>query len=358
MYFKEGSSDKEYTLQIVECDAPLTGMYLVNFQYGRRGSTLIPGTKTPTAVSLETAQKIYNKLVAEKIGKGYKVMVGEDNKDYVSVANIPETKKVIFVPQLLNPIDESEIEQYLKDDSYGTQEKINGKHQAFSKKAGQVQVTNKKGQVIGYPETLSKALQSVVTCLIDSEAVGETYYAFDLLDSVDKDMRNLPYLNRYKALESAFALNIFKGTTITLVPLAIGYKDKKAMYDKLKAENKEGIVFKKLDSKYSPGRPSSKGPMLKAKFYAELSARVCQGREGKRSIGLELLNDKGIWVNVGNCTIGGTKPIPSIGSIVEIKYLYCLPGGSLYQPSYKEPRDDIDADECLMTQIKYKPEED
>jgi bifunctional non-homologous end joining protein LigD len=97
--------------------------------------------------------------------------------------------------------------------------------------------------------------------------------------------------------------------------------------------------------------------MLKHKFYSTLSARVCKGREGKRSIGLELL-DGGQWVNVGNCTIGGNKEIPSVSSIVEIRYLYMYKGGSLYQPTYLGIRDDVDAEECLMTQCKYKAEED
>ena len=32
------------------------------------------------------------------------------------------------------------------------------------------------------------------------------------------------------------------------------------------------------------------------------------------------------------------------------------PNGNLYQPFYKEPRDDVDANECTVSQIKYKPE--
>ena len=353
LFFKDNSSDKEYNAQLLET----VGGYAVMFQYGRRGSSLTSGTKTPTPVSQEAATKIYNKLVAEKMGKGYKP--GDDSGNFIQVAGTPDTKEVFFVPQLLNPIDESEVLSYLKDDSYGAQEKKDGRHQAFSKKAGKVQVTNKKGQAIGYPAALEKAIQTNQDLLVDSEAIGDVFHTFDLLELHGEDLRKLGYRKRYDVLKSLFYnYAAFAIDTISLVPLAIGYKEKKALYDNLKAAGKEGIVFKKLDAPHTPGRPASGGPMIKCKFYGELSARVCQGREGKRSIGLELMDSKENWINVGNCTIPQNKEVPSIFQVVEIRYLYALKGGSLYQPIYKEVRDDVNESECLMTQIKYKSEED
>jgi predicted DNA-binding WGR domain protein len=68
LFFQEGSSDKEYHLQIIELKE---GGYVVNFQYGRRGGPLQSGTKTPEPVSLPEAEKIYEKLKNEKTNKGY-----------------------------------------------------------------------------------------------------------------------------------------------------------------------------------------------------------------------------------------------------------------------------------------------
>lgn len=350
LFFKDGSSDKEYNTQLIET----IGGYVVNFQYGRRGSTLTTGTKTLTPVPLEAATKIYTKLVTEKVGKGYKPGNDSGSGNFTTVTT--STKDIVFVPQLLNPIDESEIESYLLDDSYGAQEKMDGRHQAFSKTAGQVQVSNKKGQVIGHPEALNKAIRVSKDLLIDSEAIGEVFYAFDLLKANGEDLRGLGYGDRYKVLTSI--IKDLDQSTIKLVPLAIGYKEKKALYDKLKAAKKEGIVFKKLNAPHKPGRPASGGDMLKAKFYSTVSARVTKGRENKRSVGLELLSaPKGNWVFMGNCTIPPNKEIPKIGSIVEIKMLYCIKGGSFYQPTYLGLRDDVDVEECLMSQVKYKPED-
>lgn len=67
LYFKEGSSDKEYHVQMVKSGKGV----VVNFQYGRVGNTLQTGTKTPTPVSEEEAEKVYDKLVKEKMRKGY-----------------------------------------------------------------------------------------------------------------------------------------------------------------------------------------------------------------------------------------------------------------------------------------------
>lgn len=73
LFFKEGSSNKEYHLQLDE----VKGGFIVNFQYGRVGNALQVGTKTPTPVTLEEAEKIYNKILKEKTGKGYSEREGK-----------------------------------------------------------------------------------------------------------------------------------------------------------------------------------------------------------------------------------------------------------------------------------------
>ncbi len=73
LYFKQGSSDKEYHVQLIKAYPLSKGdAYVVNFQYGRCGSVLKRGTKTETSVTLFEAQDIYNDVVKEKTAKGYK----------------------------------------------------------------------------------------------------------------------------------------------------------------------------------------------------------------------------------------------------------------------------------------------
>jgi hypothetical protein len=68
LYFKEGNSDKVYEIDL--CDVG-NDKYVVNFRYGRKGSNLKEGSKTPVPVSLTEAQKIYNEVEQEKLLKGY-----------------------------------------------------------------------------------------------------------------------------------------------------------------------------------------------------------------------------------------------------------------------------------------------
>src|SRR5687767_5061285 len=67
LFYKDARSDKEYHLQIEQVD----GGYAVNFQYGRRGSSLQSGTKTPKPVTMVKAMSVYELVLKEKIGKGY-----------------------------------------------------------------------------------------------------------------------------------------------------------------------------------------------------------------------------------------------------------------------------------------------
>ncbi len=67
LYYREGSSDKVYQATL----EPVGELFAVNFAFGRRGSTLNTGTKTLSPVDYETAKRIYDKLVREKMAKGY-----------------------------------------------------------------------------------------------------------------------------------------------------------------------------------------------------------------------------------------------------------------------------------------------
>ena len=68
LLFQEGKSDKVYEVDLLEVGA---GQYVVNFRYGRRGTALKDGTKTPTPVSMAEARKAFDKLVQSKLDTGY-----------------------------------------------------------------------------------------------------------------------------------------------------------------------------------------------------------------------------------------------------------------------------------------------
>ena len=63
LHYREGSSDKVYQASI----EPQGEGFVVNFAYGRRGSTMSTGTKTQAPVDYDTAKTIHEKLVREKM---------------------------------------------------------------------------------------------------------------------------------------------------------------------------------------------------------------------------------------------------------------------------------------------------
>lgn len=348
LFFKSGPSDKEYHVQVVQ--APGSDLYLVKFQYGRRGSTLTDGCKTQSPLPLEKANKIFDDIVKKQMAKGY--TEGAEGTPYIG--GDKQDRVTGMFPQLLNPIDEYDVEKYLKDPAWGAQEKKDGKHVMIAVSNGEAKASNRKGLQIGIPDAISKEAIKMAASLLDGEAIGDVFHVFDMPNA------GCGYKKRYDHLCTTYG--DAERDAIKLVPLAVTEKEKRELYARLKKEGKEGIVFKKLDAPYKPGRPSSGGDMLKHKFYATCSCMVVAGRDGKRSIGLALNDVKGprdiSVVNVGNCTVPANQPIPKAGDIVEIRYLYAYKGGSLYQPTLIGIRDDLDQVACDMDQLKYKAEEE
>lgn len=345
LYFKEGSSDKVYHATLEkENDG-----FVVNFAYGRRGSTLKTGSKTSFPVSLEKARDIYNKIIKEKMSKGYRQMEGDSGASIPVVKDLPDTPTEIQCV-LLNPIDEEEAQSLLNDPNWGVQEKFDGVRFMLRKSGDEVIALNRKGKQVSVPNSLAKTVSKMNDFFVDGELIGETYYVFDILEYEEKCLRNESTLSRIEILNSIFN----KSKNIVVADLCV--KNKKELFESLVEQNKEGIVFKKLDAKYNTGRPASGGNYLKHKFYATASC-IVEDHNNKRSVSLCLISEEKV-ISVGNVTIPVNFDIPSKGDVVEIKYLYAYKGGSLYQPIYLGKRSDIDKEECVLTQLKYKSEEE
>jgi len=97
LYFQDGKSDKLYEVDLCEAG---DGEFVVNFRYGRRGTTLKEGTKTVFPVARDEADKVFNKLVDSKIKKGYRD--GGDAEDTTTQAE-EEPEPVDEAPSLPLP---------------------------------------------------------------------------------------------------------------------------------------------------------------------------------------------------------------------------------------------------------------
>jgi bifunctional non-homologous end joining protein LigD len=343
LFFSEGASDKVYQAEIIETN----GGYLVNCAWGRRGSTLQTGSKTPAPVQMDKAEKIFAKVVGEKTAKGYtedgtgKAFAGSENAGRVSG----------YLPQLLNEVSEAEVEALILNPDYCAQPKFDGERRMILR-AG-AESANRKGLIVLITEEISEAVAenlSHADADLDGELMGSEYAVFDLLRHGGGDLRSLPLRERLKLLGDAF----LDSDTAYVTETAYTTEEKRGMRDALRRANQEGIVFKRLDAPYTAGRPSSGGNMLKFKFTTTATVKVMAHNEGKRSVAIAILEATGIWRPVGNVTIPPNAEMPEVGALIEVEYLYAFPQGSLFQPVYKVVRSDLDDTDAVAAQLKFK----
>jgi len=336
LYYKEGSSDKVYQVEMTEQPAG----HIVVARWGRRGAALQSQTKG-TSLTREKAFSMVEKLVREKTSKGYSE--GEGGTKYED----PDKEETEFKPQLLNEVSEAEAMTLLIHPEWLTQEKKDGHRRAVICKEGKVTGANRRGTAVPLQEHIVNAVRLLNTdVILDGELVGDVYYPFDML-FCKHDMRYWPYRQRLQKL-----LETLYGHFILPVS-ANSQQEKETMFNALQT-SAEGIVFKRKDAPFKVGRPNSGGDQLKYKFWATASVIVGKINE-KRSVQVSVISPSGPLC-VGNVSIPANHEIPKVGDVVEVRYLYAHPEGSLFQPQYQGTRNgEIDPIQCTVSQLKYKP---
>lgn len=350
LYFRQGSSDKVYRAAI----EPSGPGFVVTFAFGRRGSTLQSGAKTTEPVGYDEARKIYDRLVKEKTAKGY--TPGEDGTPYQQTEKAERATDV--TPQLCNPLEECDVDDLLADPAWWAQEKLDGRRMLIRRVGDEVTGINRQGLVVALPQPVARLAVNLGSqqWLMDGEAVGDVFIAFDLLESACVDLRPQPYSQRLKALGEIVSANSMG--TIRLIETATNAAAKKAMLAALRKANREGLVFKQKDAPHTPGRPASGGSWRKLKFTATCSCLVAGANGSRRSVRLELLDREFRRVGVGSVTVPLNQSMPAAGQVVEVRYLYAYRGGSLYQPVFIGVRHDIPTADCTLTQLKFKSEDE
>lgn len=341
LYFKDGSSDKEYHVTL---DGGT-----VTVQYGRRGNALTSLTKCENCEP-DKAMKVYQKLIQEKKAKGYHP--GEDGVQYSAPVDANQTG---YRPQLLNEINDDIANQLIQNDDWLMQEKEDGRNIGILIKNGKAIASNKRGLQIAIPERIINDLQKAVPfdVTLCGELVGDVFKVWDIINFKDMEEDYPTYMHRFKLLIQL--INIWNCYNVKLTKTAMSTDEKVALYEEMFSRNAEGVVFKRKDSLYTPGRPASGGDHLKYKFTATCSVIAGKQNTGKRSVEMWLYDGDDVE-NVGNVTIYPNQEIPQQGDIIEVRYLYAFPGGSLFQPVFLGVRDDVTHDECTMSQLKFKRE--
>jgi bifunctional non-homologous end joining protein LigD len=276
----------------------------------------------------------------QKISEAYRVV---SNKTLITpiIYSTPQTQSSLILPQLLVEIEESEVMSYINNPLYCAQEKHDGRRRILKYETNRLYHINRKGVSIESSLFLSDAQETNLSeFILDGEEVSDIFYNFDVLTMNGEIIKNYPYSERVKKLVSA--------RNIKSVYTAYTTQEKLDLFNRLKVENAEGVVFKLLSGIYTSGLSPEQ---VKFKFFATASVIVLQHNE-RDSIQVGVY-DCGVMKAFGNVTmIGHVKP--PINSVVEVKYLYAV--RALVQPAFICVRDDLYPSDCVIEKLKFKRE--
>jgi len=356
LYFQQGSSDKVYHLQLESVEE----QWSVHAQWGRRGSALQSDTKV-SGVAYEEAKHVYDRIIREKTGKGYRIAQATANGDTPISVGLPSVKEHSgHAPELLTLIEEPDALQLVQDASWWFQQKFDGRRLAVQKTDGQYSGINKLGQLIPIDSRLTKCLESIQAqaLLVDGEITDSRFYLWDLLDINGTDLRIQPYEIRYARLGLEF-----RGVdeALRVCETAMTPKAKRAFVKAMHESRAEGFVCKNRYAAYAGGRA---GQHFKCKFVTTASFIVGpkpapKAADGHRSIALYLLEENRQRF-MGTVGVPERYALPHEGQIVEVRYLYCHPGaeGKLIQAKYfGKIRNDVALGDCSVNQLKLKADE-
>ena len=339
LHSQKNGADKAYKIQLSEVE----GGFTVTGYNGRRGGALKAQPKTPTPVPYVVAKKIYDDLIKDKMkGGGYTPADGGSDYQAAVSVGIPTGIEL----HLLTQAHERDVHRFINDDSLIAQEKRDGERRPVSRK--QIVIGGNKN---GFQVPLTVELAAVLSRLpegttLDTEQIGGTLYVFDIMDFEGRSLRSLPYTSRQKILESCVA-QLGEQSCVVAVETAVGTAAKQAMYERLRATRKEGIVFKR--GCYCAGKNLDQ---IKVKFTESATLSVSAHHPTKRSVAVQAFAPTGEAVALGWCLVPVNYPMPAIAELVEIEYLYVV--NSLVQPVYRGVRTDQTLAACSTTQLKYK----
>ena len=122
LYFQQGGSDKVYHPQL----ETVQDKWSVNAQWGRRGSSLRSDVKVNDA-TYEEAKSVYDRILREKIGKGYQIAEGAANSGSGISVGMPTKERSGHVPELLTSIEEEEARALVPNLLWWFQQKFDGR---------------------------------------------------------------------------------------------------------------------------------------------------------------------------------------------------------------------------------------
>lgn len=263
---------------------------------------------------------------------------------------------VLMKPMLAESVDPAKIIEFCNDDAYFEEQKVDGHRLLIIVEDGRVAFLNRSGEpkVSGVTPGMQRQFERLEggPWVFDGEIVDSTLWLFDLPMAPDEVTPGHPYEWRRGVLDRFFAL-WQPDRMVRLLPCKRTTAAKLELAKTLITAGAEGAMFKHRDAPYHSGKRSRQ--VLKCKFTKTADVIVSAvSPDGKDSVELSLYNGGGKAEPVGkSSTIG--KGVFAVGDVIEVRYLYVVPGGKarLYQPTILRKRDDKNPEECSMDQLQY-----
>jgi bifunctional non-homologous end joining protein LigD len=359
LFFQEGSSDKVYNATMVQDDG---GKFTVEVEWGRRGSRLNTGSKA-VKVSRADADKMFERLVREKRGKGYEEATTEHQPAAVAPPEgsgsgskvTGKRAKVGHSAQLLTAIDDdADLDRFLGDDAMLAQQKLDGVRVLVTVTPDGLVATQRDGKVTQLASTKAFAGLAYLPhdTIVDGEVMGDAYWLFDVLQLAGTDVRARGYLDRWQLLDGELEPALTGDARV--LPIASGKKAKRSLHDKLRKASAEGIVFKQREAPYTHGRVTTQ---RKYKFVKSADVIITEnaGNAYQMAVfdGRTLFEVGRVFAGTTNASrkeldarlARGEKPV------AEVKYLYATDDHQLFQPVFVAIRQDKVAKACLRDQL-------
>ena len=356
LYKTEGSMDKAYGLRIVPAPGVADAYHLL-YLNGRRGAAMQgkpkvadPATKLALPLTLDAANKEFDKVVKAKTKDGYT----EDSSGLAYSASENAGRISGYRPSL--PADlprkgtASRVQELLTDNAWGLMEKKDGQHRGLISENGKVIGTNKNGLVVDIP-TNWESFAVLGNHIFSGEHMRDgSYHVFDLYE------KSMDFEQRYAKLEQIFRTAL--ATTpdlgpIRLVRLATGTANKRSLRESINLADGEGVVYKRLEARFEEGKNDNS---IREKFFADMTCFVL-AHNTQRSVAIGATDPRSRrMVPLGNVTIPPDQPFPPVGELLDVKYLYWFEDGSLEQPTSRGIRTDVNRSAVTTDQIlRIKP---
>lgn len=272
----------------------------------------------------------------------------------------------IISPMLAQKVEPGTVVELARSDLYANEFKVDGDRLLMHVDGGKIMPISRNGKHLPCNRAVLGAFEPFAAggnrWVFDGEYLDSHFYIFDLVEApryvqpyVSPDDPGTLFEERRDILES-FVSKLDLPPEVVLLPSYRETEDKVALIKQVSADNSEGVVFKRLDSPYIPGK--RKLYWAKYKFRHDVDCIVVdRNRDGHRNFVLALWDPESSStepIEVGEVTaLAGDGATIEVGMVVTVVYLYATDARRLYQPTKPRIRHDKASADCTMDQLVY-----